>query len=110
MIPYPGTPAANRLNAITSRQVAVVALHRLQELLHRHGVYTAVAYDDEQPQLRAKSDLTVWGDPEGLTFFWSTGPEHGRAERGPVAELENVAQRIASQVAEPVETPATAAL
>lgn len=109
MIPYPGTPAANRLNAITSRQVAVVALHRLQKLLHTHNIYTAIAYDDEQPQLRATSDLTVWGDPEGLTFFWSTGPER-RAERGPVAELEKVAQRIATQLAEPVETPATAAL
>ncbi|MFJ2031489.1 hypothetical protein [Streptosporangium sp. NPDC087985] len=110
MIPCPGTPAARVLNAITSRQAAVVAVHRLQEALHAHGVYTAIAYDDERPRLQATNDLTVWADPDGLMFFWVIGSATSgarrtdRAERGPVAELDGVARRIAGQLAVPPET------
>lgn len=100
MIPFPGTPAAERLSAKISRLDTIIAIDQLQQALHGHGVYTSLAYEEGQPCLHVRNDLTIWADPHGQTFFWSTC--HGeRAERGPVAELERVARRIAERFAVP---------
>ncbi|MEU0521929.1 hypothetical protein [Streptosporangium sp. NPDC006007] len=80
MIPHP----AGRLDIGPPPQV-IVAMDDLRKALLAHDVHTSLRYEDRQPRLHAGA-LTVWADPCGQTFFWSTC--HGeRAEHGPADDL-----------------------
>ncbi|MGW3365950.1 hypothetical protein ACWDOR_23755 [Streptosporangium canum] len=106
VIPPYGTPASDRLTAITRHSGAITALKNLRIELHTHRIYPEISYDEGQPRLVISAELTVWADQEGMFFCWGTVHLEEPADHAPVDDLVKVArciaERLGEQYAEPV--------
>ncbi|MBB2908865.1 hypothetical protein FHS43_000111 [Streptosporangium becharense] len=100
MIPLPGTPAGDRLRAVTDRwSAAATALRRLRVELHDHRIHPEIAYDMGPPRLVIGDALTVWTDRAGTVFCWSAAYMEEPADHASADDLPEVARRLAERLA-----------
>lgn len=105
VIPPYGTPASDRLNAITRHSGAITALKNLRIELHTHRIYSEISYDEGLPRLVISSTLTVWTDRAGTVYCWGAGFQEEPADHAPAENLQQVAHQIAGLLGEHYAEP-----
>ena len=105
MIPHPGTPVGDQLNATKWHPGAIAALKHLRTELHVHRIYPTISYDEGQPRLVISTNLTVWADHTGTVFCRGPRFLEEPADQAPSDDLPRAAHRIARCLGEHYAEP-----
>ncbi|MDP9850452.1 hypothetical protein [Streptosporangium lutulentum] len=108
MIPSPGTPEGDWLNAPAWWHPAITVLQGLQAELRKHRIYSEISCAEGQLHLAIGAKLIVQADRAGRVFCWGAEYPEETADRVSVDDPQ-VAYRIAEWLdmnyPEPVMAP-----